>query len=131
EKLQKLRLQNEQEITRLKAGMEGEEKERQRIARELHDGIMVQLSVAQMNLSALAEQNNSREKEKIERVLEQLEKTTGDLRKTAHNLLPDMLLLDGLAEAAHYFCKTIQRDTGILVNFQLIGELPPLAPEYE
>jgi signal transduction histidine kinase len=45
-------LQQEREIMQLKAIMQGEEKERIRIARELHDGIMVQFSSVKMNLSA-------------------------------------------------------------------------------
>ncbi|HRO41519.1 MAG TPA: sensor histidine kinase [Flavipsychrobacter sp.] len=126
-----LKFKTERKIAQLKARMQGEEKERERIARELHDGIMVQLSAAQMNLSTLIEKEKNNSGEEIEQILVQLENATKELRKSAHNLMPDMLLKEGLAAAAHYFVKSLERSTNIQTHFQLIGEMPALAPDYE
>lgn len=131
ENLGTVRLEKERELTQLRATMKGEEKERIRIARELHDGIMVRFSSVQMNLSALIERSETGETEKLNDILSQLEEATKELRKSAHNLMPDMLLQEGLGEAAHYFCKTLQRSTGIEIDFQQYGCLPPIAREYE
>jgi signal transduction histidine kinase len=111
--------------------MEGEERERERIARELHDGIMVQFSSAQMNLSAMIERYHISDTAELESILVQLENATQELRKSAHNLMPDMLLQEGLAAATHYFCKTLQLSTGIKIDFHVIGTMPLIAPEYE
>ena len=46
-------LQQAQEISQLKARMEGEEKERTRLARELHDGIGGMLASIKMNLNSV------------------------------------------------------------------------------
>lgn len=131
ERMQQIKMEKEHELSQLKAVMEGEERERERIARELHDGIMVQFSSAQMNLSAMIERGEIADTSELESILVQLENATKELRKSAHNLMPDMLLQEGLAAATHYFCKTLQRSTGIKIEFHLIGIIPLIAPEYE
>lgn len=130
ERMHQIKMEKERELSQLKAVMEGEERERERIARELHDGIMVQFSSAQMNLSAMIERRETDASE-LESILVQLENATKELRKSAHNLMPDMLLQEGLAAATHYFCKTLQHSTGIKIDFHLIGTMPLIAPEYE
>lgn len=130
-KLELLALEKNREITQLKAMMDGEEKERERIARELHDGIMVQFSSAQMHLSALIERTDLVQSEEIENVLVQLENATKELRKSAHNLMPDMLLEEGLAEATHYFCRNLEKSSGVKIHFQWIGNTASMAPVYE
>jgi two-component system NarL family sensor kinase len=129
--LQLSRLENEKEVTHLKAMIKGEENERIRIARELHDGIMVRFSAAQMNLSTLIENSDVTEMKEFEKILVQLEEATRELRKSAHNLMPDILLEEGLAGATHYFCKTLARTANMQIDFHLIGEEPVLAADYE
>ena len=131
QKIALLKMENEREVNLLRANMEGEEKERVRIARELHDGIMVQFSSAQMNLGALIEKTDLADSDEMEKILVQLEAATKELRKSAHNLMPDMLLQEGLADATHYFCKTLELSASIDIEFHLIGQLPSIAPEYE
>ena len=41
------------------------------------------------------------------------------------------MLQEGLAEATHYFCKNLERSAKIAIDFQLIGEISIIAPEYE
>lgn len=131
ERLRIISLEKEKEVAKLRATISGEEKERVRIARELHDGIMVQFSSVQMNMSALIEKSDSKERVAYEEILTQLEEVTKELRKSAHNLMPDMLLKEGLAEATHYFCRTLQRSAGLQIDFQMIGEPVKIAGEYE
>ncbi|HVW99310.1 MAG TPA: histidine kinase, partial [Candidatus Babeliaceae bacterium] len=122
----------EKEIGKLNALREGEERERGRIAQELHDGIMVQLTAAKMNFQSLI--NNQKDlagKDDFQDVLKQLDNATKELRMTAHNLLPDVLLEEGLADAIFYFCKNLQQSTGLSINFQTYGQLPHLAADFE
>ncbi len=125
-------LNQRQEIVQLKAAMDGEERERTRIARELHDGIMVQFSAVKMNLSTLIHRHpylpdiNS-----FYGITKQLDQTTGDLRRVAHNLMPDILLQDGLERALDFFCKSIRPAVPFRLNYQLIGQLPDLHPDFE
>lgn len=128
EKQHLLNLQQEQEISHLKSMMAGEEKERVRIARELHDGIMVQLASIKMKLRKVASRSQDNHEE-FSGVLEQLDTTTRELRQTAHNLMPDMLLEDGLADALFYCCSNLQKGTDLHIDFQHYGNLPPLSQE--
>ncbi len=131
--VERLRLmQQDQEISNLKAMMQGEEKERARLARELHDGIMVQLSTVKMRLRTLARQQSAdTDQQELEETLRQLDNTTKELRQSAHSLMPDMLLEGGLAEAVFYFCKNLPTGPGLRINFQQYGNIPRMQPEFE
>jgi len=125
-------MQQGQEISQLKAMMHGEEKERARLARELHDGIMVQLSAIKMRLRTFArQQQDEAGEQELRETLRQLDNTTKELRQSAHSLMPDMLLEGGLAEAVFYFCKNLPTGPGLRINFQQYGEIPRLQPELE
>lgn len=125
-------LQQEQEMSNLKAMMRGEEKERARLAHELHDGIMVQLSAIKMRMRMLSRMDNSdATMHEYNELLAQMDNTTKELRQTAHNLMPDMLLEGGLSEAIYYFCNKVHENTGLKINFHQYGDMPRLQPEYE
>ncbi len=134
-KLQRIRMTNtqkRQEIAQLKAKLSGEEEERVRIARELHDGIMVQFSSVKMNLSCVLDNaHDPVERNIIGNIVEQLDNATRELRKSAHNLMPDMLLEAGISEAVHYFLSGLKQSSGIEIEFQEYGKLPRILSEYE
>jgi len=124
-------MQKEQVIAQLKAKIAGGEEERIRIARELHDGIMVQFSSVKMNLSSLLNGTTDlKEKRSILNIVDQLDTATRELRKSAHNLMPDMLLEEGLTEAVHYFLGGIRQASGIEIEFQQYGQAQHISPEY-
>jgi signal transduction histidine kinase len=125
-------LNQEQEIMQLKAQRQGEEEERVRLARELHDGIVVQFSAVKMNLSVLPEQHPGLNGAKdFASIIKHLDDATHALRKTAHNLMPDVLLESGLSEAIYYFCKGLQQSSGIHIDYQQYVDLPRFLPEWE
>lgn len=131
EKQTLLNLQQQQQLDNLQAVMDGEEKERTRIGRELHDGIMVQLAVIKMKLRKLRTEQEGNGEATMDAILQQLDQTSMELRRTAHNLMPDMLLENGLTDAVYYYCSSLQRETGIPIIFQHYGSLPRLLPEAE
>ena len=121
-----------EQIARLRAQVDGEEQERSRIGRELHDGIMVQFSAVKMNLSTLI--NRFGDVPGIgafQYPLGQLDDATRELRRTAHNLMPAALLREGLIDAVHYFCTGLQQSTKINIRFQSYGQIPALTPDFE
>ncbi len=130
-------MQQSQEISHLKAIIQGEEKERSRMARELHDGIMVQLSTVKMNLKTVPDPYRNTTSHDYfhtpyyQQMIRQLEDATRELRQTAHNLMPDMLLANGLPEAVYYFCKTVQQSTPLEIIFQQNGDIPRFQSEFE
>lgn len=90
-----------QTIAVLEAMMEGEEKERSRIARELHDGIGGMLAAVQMRLSTL-QQNTG-----MDEVATMIKSTSAEVRKTAHNLMPDIIKRHTFLEALQLYCVTL------------------------
>ncbi len=130
-------IQQEQEINNLRFMIQGEEKERTRMARELHDGIMVQLSTIKMNLKTLPAPLQSLpassyvRSDHYEQIIHQLENTTKELRQTAHNLMPDMLLAEGLPDAVFYFCEAITKNLPLKIIFHQDGPLPRIKAELE
>lgn len=92
-----------------KAVLEAEEKERIRIAKDLHDGIGQMMSVAKMNLSTIEEELvlNADEKLKMERIIGLVDESCREVRSVAHNLMPNALLKAGLASAVREFIDKI------------------------
>lgn len=121
-------LNKENEIVQLKAMMKGEEQERARLARELHDGFISQLSAIKMNFSALS---GYAEQEKFDENMHMLQETIQDLRQTAHNLMPEVLLHGSLEEAVQMYCERISAAHQLPVDFQVYGYLPKLKIEFE
>jgi signal transduction histidine kinase len=122
-------LLQEQEIERLKAEAEGADKERSRIAYDLHDGILVRLANVKMNLAGFTEAAGNTF---YQDVMRQLDMASRELRNTAHNLMPEILLEDGLAQAIFYFCKATEQASGLQIKFLQIGSpLPKLTMQAE
>jgi two-component system, NarL family, sensor kinase len=77
----------------------GEQNERIRIARDLHDGVGQMLSLVKMNLSTLDSQNTV-----MEKTVTLVDKTIDEVRNVSHNLIPEELnfglfpALENLAE---------------------------------
>lgn len=126
-------LQQTQEINQLKAQVRGEEQERQRVARELHDNIAAQLWGIKLNVDNIQQldKHNSNYDNKLASVFQQLTDAAQDVRKTAHNLMPDLLLEEGLATALASICEKTAKNTKLEVDFQEYGVLPRLDKELE
>jgi two-component system, NarL family, sensor kinase len=114
---QKARLQSEimkqQEIA-TKAVIEAEEDERQRIARDLHDGIGQMMSAAKMNLSAFeSELNvaNTEQKRSLQKVIGLVDESCREIRSVSHNMMPNVLLRNSLAAALQDFIDKLDKKT--------------------
>src|SRR5690606_34579591 len=83
-------------------------------------------------LSVLPEAHTSLEGARdFEKIMQHLDNATVELRRTAHNLLPEALLKNGLSEAVFYFCKDVDQSSGLRLEFQQYTEVPRLNPEIE
>ncbi len=76
-------LMKDQELNLIKATMEGQDKERQRLARELHDGIGGNLASIKLQLSNTSNINNQQDN-----IIKQLDETYNQVRDFSHNLTP-------------------------------------------
>lgn len=131
--LQKVHISSQQlKMAQLKAAIEGEEKERSRIGRQLHDDIMVQLSVIKMGLNVLPMKYPGFEHtEDYKNLLQQLNYTSQNIRQTAHNLMPDAILAEGLIPAVSYFCNDIMRLAQLQIRIQYYGLVLRLPADIE
>ena len=91
-------MEKQHQIQELTARMEGEEKERTRLARELHDGVGGLLSATRMHASSFNVTRETEEQSETERerVLSMLDQASREIRNIAHNLSPDILVSQGL-----------------------------------
>lgn len=124
EKLQLLRKQNELQV--LNALVEGEEKERSRLARELHDGVGGILSASKMHLSIIQEEDQyGAQSGALNNVSSMLDQASQEIRAIAHNLFPDILLTHDLNAAISNFCQRM-RNAGLNIEYYCLGEMPRL-----
>lgn len=100
-------LEKGRELKVLQAMMDGEERERSRIASHLHDGIGGMVSAIKMHLGVSKLENEAVGKsEAYRQALHLLEDTAKEVRKTAHNLMPEVLHKYGLEEAIRLHCQS-------------------------
>lgn len=125
-------LKQENKISILKGVVQGEENERIRLARELHDGIGGMLSATKMRFMALRHDNE--DLVRSPRYLEAmglLDIMGDEIRKTSHNLMPEVLLKQNLTEALRTYCNNIQAGTGLQINFQSFGDFSNLSNDFK
>jgi signal transduction histidine kinase len=87
-----------------KALAEGENHERERIAKDLHDGIGGRITGIKINLEHLAQTTGIPE---LYTTVNQLEICLSEIRNTARNLTPETLHKFGLEEALKDFCQSL------------------------
>ncbi|PJJ62853.1 ATP-binding protein [Chryseobacterium geocarposphaerae] len=114
-------IKQKEELSLTKAILEGEERERERIARDLHDGLGGMLAGVKINFSTWSSHHLNPEKDKeFYRILSQLDNSVAELRHVARNLMPESLLNFGLETALNDLCEFyIRKDLDI--DFQPIN----------
>lgn len=118
QKLKEIAQQEELKIT--KAILEGEEKERERVGKDLHDGLGGMLAGVKINFSAWASQNLEPEnKQNFNEILHQLDHSVTELRNISRNLMPESLLKLGLETALKDLCEFYSRKD-LHIGFQSI-----------
>jgi two-component system, NarL family, sensor kinase len=113
------RLKTEREKDVVKALLEGEEKERTRIARELHDGINGNLATLKLNMTSL--QNDS-----YNRLIDE---TMEDIRNLSHNLMPEVVVKFGLREALEQYINHMGHGNEVNFHYQFIGDSDEISSE--
>ena len=125
-------LEKENKIGVLKAAIQGEDNERARLARELHDGIGGMLSAAMMRISSMHNNNaaNVSTAPEYTEAMTILREIGDEIRKTAHNLMPEVLLKQSLPDAIRAYCNSIPA-SGLHISFQSFGSFDDLPRDYK
>ena len=121
-RLQLREVEQQQALRLTQAMLEGEERERTRVARDLHDGLGGALSGIKLKLSGQHKNNTP----VTDEILLQLEGSIGELRRIARNMMPESLMRLGLETALQDLCAAMA-DKSREIEFQANGirkELP-------
>lgn len=111
-----------QQSIRSKAIIEAEEKERTRIAKDLHDGVGQQLSAIKLMINSIKVEQNEHEKtNKLETLSQLTDDSVKEVRAVSHNMMPNALLRMGLASAIREFIDKISNTGLIKINLQIVG----------
>ncbi len=112
----------EHEINQLKAVMEGEERERTRMAQELHDGIGSNLAALKMDFTAIQNDHSVLKADAhYTDALNRLDIIYQELRQVAHHLTPEVLLQHGLSDSIALYCEQIAKANKLDITFQNYG----------
>src|SRR6185503_9490123 len=110
---QEARLQNEvirQQELAAKGIIEAEERERKRIAGDLHDGVGQLFTAVKMNLEILMERFLVKKADAdilAEKTMAMVDESCTEVRSIAHQMMPNALIKGGLVSALHDFVNKI------------------------
>jgi len=112
-------LEQEKKITATQSLLEGETTERARISRDLHDGLGGMLSVAKLKIATMKGNLTIPEENvtSLNSAIELLDTSIKELRRVAHNLMPESLMKYGLNAALADFCQSADK-----VEYHFFGD---------
>jgi two-component system, NarL family, sensor kinase len=116
-------LEKDKQLVAVDSMLQGQEEERSRLAKDLHDGLGGLLSGVKFSLSNMKDNliitpDNMKV---FERSLDMLDTSIKELRRVAHNMMPEILTKFGLDEALKEYCNSINATNLILVKYQSVG----------
>ena len=120
-KAQRIReLEQEQQLLATESVLQGQEQERQRLAKDLHDGLGGILSSTKYSFSNMKNNMIITEENALafERSMGMLDKSISELRRVAHNMMPEALLKFGLDTALQDFCANIRQSGAVQLVYQ-------------
>lgn len=97
------RVEKKRQLSNYAAMLEGQEQERRRVARDLHDGLGCRLSAVKLNLSGHTAATTS-----LHPIIDQLDVAIKELRWISRNMMPESLLKLGLEAALQDLCSAIR-----------------------
>lgn len=127
QKLQQVKIEEleaDKQLAATEAVLKGEEQERTRLAKDLHDSLGGMLSGIKHSLSTLKGSlvmtpDNT---QAFERSIDMLDSSIKEMRRVAHNMMPETLVKFGLDAALKDFCNDINLSGALQVTYQSIGK---------
>lgn len=126
-------LETEKQLWASQAVIKGQEEERGRLAKDLHDGLGgmlsgVKLTLSNMKSNMLMDPDGAL---MFQRSLDMLDHSISELRRVAHNMMPEVLVKFGLEEGLKSYCDSVHQAAILTVNFQTLGVAQRLSGERE
>lgn len=116
-------LELEKQLVAYNSLLKGQELERSRMAKDLHDGLGgilsgVKLSLGAMKGNIILSEDNTR---LFARVLDQLDHSINEMRRVAHNMMPEALVKLGLQQAIQDYCDGLNESIQLHFKVQFHG----------
>ncbi|HRN55965.1 MAG TPA: sensor histidine kinase [Agriterribacter sp.] len=113
-------LETENQLAATEAVLKGEAQERTRLAKDLHDGLGGLLSGIKYSLNTMKENmimtpDNT---QVFERSLDLLDTSIQEMRRVAHNMMPETLVKFGIDTALRDFCHDVNETGTLEVTYQ-------------
>ncbi len=107
--------------------LEGQEEERNRISREMHDGVGQILTALKMNMESIVPSSSVHTRKRLDESKVLLKNLIGEVRRISFNLRPSSLNDFGIIPAVKKFTSEISAFSGIEVKFvnrtEFVGRL--------
>jgi len=119
------RMENERQKVLLKATIEGQERERERLAKDLHDGIGSLLSGLSMNMKFQRgkEESDSEQGQFLSEACDMLDEGIQNVRAVSHNLMPATLEKLGLAAAIKEAIGRVNQTDDFKIDFNTVNDI--------
>ncbi len=118
EKQKFLKIINEQQQQLINAELETLERERSRIAKDLHDSIGTNLTAIKMTVRSLLKKHMEPKADYVET---ELQNTIQEVKDIIYELVPSGLTRYGLAEAIHNHVQKIKENIGLEIEVHTFG----------
>lgn len=116
-------LEKEKLLLATKSILKGQEEERSRMAKDLHDGLGGLLSGVKLQLGAM--KGNLILSEEHGRIfnsaLGKLDESISEMRRVAHNMMPEALMNLGLQQALQDYCDGLSASQSFTINCEFHG----------
>ena len=112
------------EEAKVRAMLEGEENEKKRVAKELHDGLGQTLSALSLHINSLEEyyeQFSDKEKKSFMNTKSLVENAINEVKYISRNIMPRPLEDYGLAKGIEYLCDILNQTGKVKVSFGAHG----------
>ena len=113
-------LLQDQELISFKSNLDGQDKERKRIAQDLHDGIGGNLASIKLNLANIIRNTKN---EKLLKVMRNIDDTYNEVRTISHNLVPSKIMNEAFIKLIRSFIDEISVRKLFLVKFTAFPEI--------
>ena len=116
-------LETEKQLKVTEAVLKGEEQERSRLAKDLHDGLGGLLSGIKYSFLNIRENlvMTPENASSFERNLDMLDTSIQEMRRVAHNLMPEALFKFGLDATLREYCSGITNSGALNIRYQSFG----------
>lgn len=116
-------MEKERQLVAVQSVLKGQEEERSRLAKDLHDGVGGLLSGVKFSLSTMKgnvylSEDHARA---VNKIIVQLDQSINELRRVSHNMMPEALIKYGLKEALENYCENLNLGGELNVRLQAYG----------